>query len=1164
MLRKQMKQTMFSVLISVLISALSWGQSFNASVSGTVTDPSGAVVPGARLELTSVATGAVAKAVSDATGLFRLANLQPGPYELKVSAEGFRDFVQRGISVSMNESVRLDVGLELGLATLSVEVVSNVSPLNYENAELKQSITPNIIRELPILVTGTVRSAHTFVPLMPGVTTGGGNDAGNSRINGGVKSGDEAVLDGITMQEGLMSMSGMAAYWDYPVSPDSISEISVLASNYEPQYGSTASAVITAVTKSGTNEFHGGAYEYHRNTSLNARQFGASDRPKDLENDFGAYIGGPAKVPLLWSGNRKTYFFVNFEGFRNVGALQKPVLSVPTALMRIGDFTEWPYPVYDPATTRPDPDNPGSYIRDQFMGCDGNTPNVICPSDARMVNSLAPQWLHWVPLPNRSGTLNNYEAPSQGTSGNKDSNSWAVRVDHHIGNNDRVSAVIRYRSTVTPVQSVLPIQISTESYRSPDHNWMDRFIWDHTLSTNTINHLAVGYSNFLSGTISISDCCVNDVPAIAGVESHTHQPQINLGEYGSYGSTLGGMEDHPIYTVNNLLTSVHGRHTLKLGGEFRKVELWRKLDENRSGTFSFSSLNTGLLETTSGNPVASFLLGTVSDAYSRFYSNTRWNAVSHTWVLHIGDTWKATPKLSINYGIRWDVSTPTVEKSDLMSFFDPEGLNLAAGGRQGRLAFAGTRWGAASFGKRHPEDTYYHAFAPRLGIAYAVGPKTVVRTGYGIFYNQAYYPGWDAGIGQDGFNADISFAGRLGGLEPAFLINDGFPQDFTPPPFIDSGYRNGQWMTYRPFDANRLSYSQQWNLTVEHQLTNDTYLSVGYVGNKGTRLLSQNAPLNALDPRYLSMGNQLYDEFQPGDTMVDGVPLPYTGWVEQMTGCAPSVAQALLPYPQYCTSFQGMNENAGNSTYHSFQFKAEKRFSHGTWLLGSYTLSKLLTSSDNAQQGSVWPGSGIISPFERQRNKSLALDDVPQVASLALIYELPFGKGQRFLNHGGAVGKIVGGWELASVVRVSSATPFYFRSWQCNVPGPFAVGCIPALLPGADPWAQGKGNFDPNQPLIKEAAFEPTSSFNSYWGQGPRISNLRGFGYRNHDFSLIKNTDITERVGFQIRAEFFNLWNWHVFSGNAFDTDLGSPSFGWWNGNVSAPRQIQLGARVTF
>jgi hypothetical protein len=454
----------------------------------------------------------------------------------------------------------------------------------------------------------------------------------------------------------------------------------------------------------------------------------------------------------------------------------------------------------------------------------------------------------------------------------------------------------------------------------------------------------------------------------------------------------------------------------------------------------------------------------------------------------------------------------------------------------------------------------------------------VVRAGYGIFFTQAFYPGWGGGIAQDGFNADMWFSSSDGGMTPAFILSEGFPP-IPPeqrPPFIDPSFRNGQSLTYRPFDANRLGYAQQWNLTLERQFTENFYISAAYVGNKGTRLASVTAPLNALDPKYLAMGAQLYDQFQPGDTELHGVPIPYDGWIEQMTGCAPSVAQALLPYPQYCSELYGLNENAGNSTYHSFQFKAEKRFSQGVWMLGSYTLSKLLTSSDNTQDAVATIGAthGVISPFQRQRNKALAIDDTPQVISLALVYQLPFGKGKRFLDQGGVVDKVLGGWELTSILRASSGIPFFFRSSNCTVPSQFQAACIPAILPGAHPWAQGKGTFDPNRPLFNAAAFEHSdpAGFQFEFGQGPRISNLRGFGFHNQDIGLLKNTRITEKWSIQFRAEFFNVWNWHIFgctSGgcfgySAFDTDSASPSFGMWNGLVSAPRNIQLGLKVLF
>ena len=635
-------------------------------------------------------------------------------------------------------------------------------------------------------------------------------------------------------------------------------------------------------------------------------------------------------------------------------------------------------------------------------------------------------------------------------------------------------------------------------------------------------------------------------------------------------------ESRPTNIVNDLLTWVHGSHTFKIGAELRMLQNNFKDDNNGSGTFNFSDLTSGLLGVNSGNAVASFLLGQVDSGNATFNTVTTMYARAKLWDIHAGDTWKVTPKLSISYGLRWDVSTPSIEKFNNFSFFDPSGPNPAAGDRPGRLAFAGTKYGSASFGARHPEKTFYKAFSPRFGVAYSWNPKTVVRAGYGIFYNQAFYPGWSAGIAQDGFNTSPSFSSGLGGLSPAFLLSEGLPQDFQRPPFIDSGFLNGQdGPIYRPSDANRLAYAQQWNLTVEHQFTGNFYICTAYVANKGTRLPSVTAPLNAVDPRYLSMGQQLYDEFQPGQTELDGVPLPYAGWLEQMS-CAPSVAQALRQFPQYCGSLQGINENAGNSTYHSLQLKVEHRMSNGLWFLGSYTFAKMVTDSDYVQSISLIDGkvgpAGVISPFERHRNKALSLDDVPHTLALSVLYDLPFGKGSRFLTQAGRFNKVVAGWQIASLIRISSGTPFFFRSSSCNVPDQFGIGCIPGVLPGAKPFVQDPGNYNPdNGPLFNRAAFEDPNTFNFYGGTGPRITNLRGPGFHNHDISIIKNTKLTEKVGLRFQAEFFNAWNWHIFTcttrcfgGTAFDADVASPTFGDWNGNVSTPRNIQFGLKLLF
>jgi Carboxypeptidase regulatory-like domain/TonB dependent receptor len=1174
---------LFVLFLSVPVFVLA--QSFNSTINGSVSDPSGAVVPDVELTLTSVATGAVARARTGPDGLFTFPNLQLGEYELKASAKGFRDYVQRGITVLANQVARVEVKLELGAETQTVEVLENASALNFDNAEVKGAISPETIQELPLLVSGITRSAVAFAKLLPGVSEGGGADGNqfNVRVNGGLTEGDEAVLDGVSVADGALGQSGIAlSITGHPWSPEAISEISLLTSNYEPQYGATTSSVITASTKSGTNEIHGSLYEFHRNTVLNARQFGIAKRPKDIENDFGGTIGGPIKIPgLAWTSRRKTYGFFNYEGFRLRGGITAPTISIPSLKERIGDFSDWRdaqgnlIPIYDPATTRRDPVT-GGFTRQQFMGCDGRTPNVICPSDPRLQNSLAHQWFQYLPDPTNSNALNNYTLPVPlSGSVNGDTTLWDMRVDHYIGEKDHAIFTWHYYdSKANETESELPRQISSNSFRKPNTNNLVRGSWDHTFSNTLLNNLNLGYNNIHSNVVLVDRDDAGSVPQIPGVVNNDLPPRIGFQDFFGFGANSGFLENRPAFIGNDLLSWVKGKHTLKFGVEYRNQQVNHIDYGNESGTFNFSRLSTGLPNINSGNAIASFILGAVDNAVMSVRTAGGQYARQPYWALYAGDTWKVTPKISFNYGLRWDLASPVTEKHDVLSFFDPKGTNPGAGNRPGRLAFAGTRWGDASFGKSHPESTYYKAFAPRLGIAYSINPKTVVRAGYGVFFTQLYYTNWTGGVvgGLDGFNANPTFSSTDGGITPAFLLHEGFPQNFQRPPFIDSTFRNGSSIgLYRGLEHGRPPYAQQWNLTVERQLSKDTYVTAAYVANKGTRLISGVAAVNALNPSSLSLGSQLYDTFQPGQTSLNGVSIPYAGWVEQMSGCAPSVAQALLPYPQYCNSFSSINENAGNSTYHSFQAKVEKRFSEGFWLLGSYTFSKLISNTDDVQR--IDAGAAFaFSPFERQRYKSLSVGDVPNTFSLTFLYQLPFGKGKRFLGNSGVADKIVGGWQVTSIFRAQSGIPYFFRSSQCNVPSQLRAGCVPAILSGASPFAQEQGgNFDPNKPLFNAAAFESPNSFNFYTGAGSRTSNLRGFPYYGHEVALIKSTRISERVEFQIKGEFFNIWNWHTFTtggtwgtGRAFDEDVASPAFGTWTGNISKPRNIQLGAKFIF
>ncbi|HEV2381558.1 MAG TPA: carboxypeptidase-like regulatory domain-containing protein [Terriglobia bacterium] len=1191
------QQCAFRVLALCLVmgagaSAL-LGQSTNSSITGSVLDASGAPVPQAEVTLTAQATGEQIRFTTGGDGLFDFPNLQAGAYELRVSARGFGNYVQGGIILNINQQARRTVSLKVGSQIQTLQVSSNISPLNFDNAEVKGTINPQTIAALPLIVGGNLRSAAAFVVLEPGVTAPSGfpDDA---RVNGGVHYGDEAVIDGVSLQDGANSQSGMdEALYDHPLSPESVSEVSVLGSNYQPRYGATTASVITTVTKSGTNQYHGTLYEHLRNTDLNARQFGVPNRPEDIENDFGGNIGGPLTfIPGLRhftsSANNKTFFFVNYDGFRIRGGATTQILTLPPMQERTGDFSDWVdssgnlIPVYDPATTQANPNFNSSqpvgpnnlpYLRKQFMGCNGNQPNVICSSDPRLQNSLAAQWFKFLPAPTYQTLSANYVVPTPvPNSTNGEGTLLDIRVDDNLGSKDHFAAIVHYHGSFLPVVSELPLPISTTAPYGVNYSFLDRFAWDHSFSPSVVNNFNFGYNDIWTITSCLDNSYASQLPQISGVPNHNFPPALNFADFQSLGCNQFYHSARPDYIPNDELSVVRGSHLINAGGEYRAGGAFSTSNNNGSGTFNFSRLNTGLIGINSGSDIASFLLGMVDNA------NVNDQTVHSTYnfdkylSLHVGDTWKITRKMTLDLGLRWDRSTPTLEKYNHLSFFDPLGTNPGAGNRLGSLAFAGTEWGSASFGARYPEKVWNRGFAPRVGLVYAVTQKTVVHTGYGIFYQQAYYPGWNDGESLDGFNASPSFSSGLGGMDAAFLLSQGFPQNYPHPPLIDPSADNGQGVTmYRPFDANRLPYTQQWNLTIEHQFTNNFYISAGYIGNKGTRLLSNVAPLNALNPSLLSMGQQLFDQFQPGQTSLDGVAAPYANWASQST-CAPTVAQALLPYPQYCSPLAGENENAGSSIYNSFQLKAEKRYSHGVWLLGSYTDSKLLSNTDDVQVNSVGGAQGqVISPFQRSRNKSLSSEDIPQTLSVAAIYALPFGRGQRFLNTGGAFGKLVSGWQVSSIFRASSGIPFYIRSSQCNVPSQFAAACIPALLPGADPFAQSKSNFNPGLPLLNAASFESPNSFNFYLGQGPRVSNIRGFGYHNQDLGLSKNTQISERMSLEFRGEFFNVWNWHSFvcqqfcaGAQAFNDDVSSPNFGVWNGSVSAPRNIQLSMKLAF
>jgi hypothetical protein len=1142
-------------------------QSNNASVDGEVHDPQGAVVAGAKVVLTSQDTKQSSTFIADSNGLYSFRNVVPGMYQLRVSASGFGEYVQDGLLVRVGYPIRQNVELKLETTAQHVEVNADASPLNYESAELRDSIDPQVILDLPLLVSGSIRSAANFASLLPGVVRGTG-DVSGAHVNGGQSQTGIVVLDGIALYNSSGTQGLTGAVLDFPQSPDLISEFQVLTSNYDPQYGSAGGVTIEHV-RSGTSTFHGSAYEFNRNSSFNAVQWGipASQKAQDIENDFGGSFGGPLKLPFWKSRDHRTFFFANFEAFRIRGALVRPLMSIPSLAERQGDFSDWADPIYDPVTHQ------------QFMGCNGTTPNVICSTDPRLQNSLAKQWFQYLPDPTSPGALNNYLAPAQPNFLGTDAYTITEKIDEYVGSRDHFSEMFYYKYLPRTTFTTLPKVISN-SGTSFKRTSVLRVNWDHTFSPTLVNHVAFGFQDdkFYGG--GIDGDFADKLPQIPGVASHEYPPVIsfNGGEgFAQFGTGAGDPNIQPwlapAYIINDAVSMTRGKHTISFGGEMRFSQNSAIFLGGQSGNFDFRREETSLNQV-GGSPIASFLLEQVDSGSANFDTSTNIDARNKSFSVFVGDTWRVTPKLTLSPGIHWEVDVPPLEARDRFSYFDPTLPNPGAGNLPGAVAFAGT--GSGRSGRRFPEDTWYGGIAPRMGLAYAVTPKTVVRSGYGLFYDNANMPGWAGGISQDGYNASASFGSSNGGTQAAFVLSNGLPANHPVPPNLVSTFDNGSNApVYRPKTANRLPYGQQWNLTVEHQFTGRDYVSVSYVGTKGSRLMSQIDPINVDDPKYLVLGGQLNDIFLPGDTQVDGVPEPFPNFATTMTTCPPSVAQALLPFPQYCNNIVGLNENKGSSTYHAFEMKLEHRTSKGFWALLSYTNSKLITNADVAQSFLA----SYFSPYEQRRNRSLALEDVPQAFNFAYNYELPFGRGKRWLTQG-LVSGILGNWAFNGVYRVQSGIPFQITSSSCTIPSQFVTFCVPALLPGVSPFLQSPSHFDPSKPVLNKAAFEPLSSFtdpsNFYTGMGPRVQNFRQPGYSDFDIGLQKVIHLTERFTFELRGDAFNVFNAHHFNsvgafiqssgngGSAFNTDIASQDFGMWNLGVSSPRNIQVSGRVSF
>lgn len=1182
------------------MSGLSFGQDTNATLSGTIHDSSGAAIANAHLTLTNQATTFKSELVTNGSGEYNFTNVAPGNYTLEVNATGFQSQVVQGIELTTNQQARKDVSLAVGNAQQTVTVTADTSTIDYETPTLQGTIAPETLQNFPMVISGAPRSSVTVATLMPGVSTGASGNAYNARINGGLVTGDEALVDGATALEGFMNQSGMVSLQtDFGMSPDITSEVTVLTLNYGAQYGDTTSGQLIIQTRSGGDHLHGAAFEYLRNNDLNALQFGAPRGPGvappvDQENEFGTDIGGPIWVPHWGVGGQrmKGFFYFNWTGFHDNGSNNSATDSIASVNARAGNFSGWGSQLYYPADTNK-------------YGALAGTPIPNNQIPAQYEDPVAAAWLAQLPTPTNGGEINNYFIPhsGQGSLTNKE-NIYFARVDVNLGSADHFFYSTWFQETGINTQSDLPISLSTASPANPENANIERFNWEHNFSGTMNNHATLGYLNRNEGYYALNgNAQLPHVPGVAG----NYLPEFSFGDgYNQLGNnnlptSAGTLTTRGTWAFNDVFTKIWGSHTFKAGFEWHMAGTSIHEGTNQGGTFNFSPNTTGNASCAAsapcpGNAMASFFLGAVGNATETYYNVHAEYPRQYAYAVHAGDEWRMTPKFTLDLSLRWDYDSPFKEKFDNLSFFDPFGPNPGAvttGGTDlpGRLAFAGTKWGAASYGADYPEIPFKAGWSPRVGFAYSLTPKTVIRAGYGIYFGQAFYPGWGGGMAQDGFNKNVNLNQvASGGFQiPALYLATGITPTIAAAigptgEAIDPAYDNGQSPPYRPLDANRRPYSSQWNFTIQRDLPSNTALTISYVGTKGTHLPSALNPLNVLNPfnpAISSIGTDLAATDAATFTKY-GVNQPYVGWAGQMTGCAATLAQALLPYPQYCSVLQGENEGHANSIYNSFQGSVERRLQDGWFVLADLTVSKLYTDaaySTQGQAGDTGTGNmGEFSPYQENRAWALAPDNVPITANISAVYQLPFGRGRQFLGSGNnLMNTVVGGWAVSPLFNYSYGTPMWFTSSNCpttTLVGQFRESCIPGQLSGQTPYLHGRNGWSPlkdGASYLNPNAFETDFSQFGYTGFGKAVSTIYGPDYKDFDISLIKDTKFGERTNFRLAANFFNALNNHYFvnpgdgPGPAFVTDVGlTGSFGTWNKTVTSARSIQFEGRIEF
>ena len=1185
----------FAIGLCALTAPL-FGQNDRGAITGTVRDQANAVVPGASVIAMNVDNGSEFKTVSTGTGNYTVPSLPAGRYSLTVQSDGFKRFTQTGIEVQVAQTDRIDVALQLGSTSDSITITAEAALLKTESAEQSTVVTGERINNLPLNFgggggsTGSVRSPYLFNVLSPGV---GDNTSGTgANVNGLQANTFRVQVDGqdATSQNDIGWTSTVAQ-----PSVDMIQEFSLQTSNFAAEFGQIGGGLYNFTTKSGTNAFHGAAYEYLTNEALNGVRPFTYQNPRSRKNDFGGTFGGPVWIPKIYNGRNKTFFFVNLEIYRNTVNTAGNFITLPTAAMRSGDFSQvlgnqvgtdvlgrpiLANQIYDPASVR---SVNGQLITDPFPG------NVIPQS---RIDPVSAKIQSLIPAPTNSGLTNNW---AQNAGNYKRQSIPAFKIDETLPDSSKVSFYYSKQST-SQLSSPDGLPVPLTAVRVQEiFGTTARLNYDRSLTPTALIHAGVGFQRFHNPDSSPPEVLNYDAASklgfIGSATSPSGFPRINglSGALGGGSSSAYGPSNANSYwddgfTANLTGSYVRGNHSYKIGGEFR-LDSWT--DQNTRGSqgiLNFSTNETALpyLQTsnvggsTIGYPYASFLLGLADTASVNARQDPQWRKPA--WALFIQDTWKITPKLTLDYGLRWDRQSEGHEIHYRTSMFGPTVPNPSAGNLPGALIYEGN--GAKRCNCTFAQ-TYPFALGPRIGAAYQIDSKTVLRGGFGISYGQVptYFYITNGALLGVGFNS-FSFTSPSFGT-PGATLKNGLQYDHSQlyTATLDPGLvpYPGQLNSpnyYIDRNAGRPPRIAQWSLGLQRQLSANLLVELAWVGNRGawisqpSGIFANNTlvNLNATNPATLQARGidqstaagqaLLLSTFASGKPQAAGFNVPYAGYPQSAT-----LAQSLRPFPQF-GNIPLVWAPLGASWYESLQAKVTKRYSKGMTLNAAFTWSKAEAN----------PGGTVNNVFNRGVNKSITGFDQPFIFNVGFTYETPGWGQNRFLR------AAMQGWTLGSLLEYSNGLPIASPVATTNQSSLVFQNTLMNRVAGAPLYLKDLNChcIDPNKDFVLNPAAWANPAAGTWGTAAPYYSNYRYERRPAEQVSLGRAFKLRERMSLQIRAEFFNVLN-RTYLANPSLTAPTQPQarnaagvptsgFGYINSTslASQPRNGQLVARFTF